>query len=144
MSSLQASGPCESPSRRSAIRVLHVEDDPELAALVERRLRWCLTQRFEITRVGNLGEAVGRIEEKACDLLLLDLELPDGGGAATLAVACALARHLPIVVLTSHDDDALAAFARRAGASDYLVKQRLDRRSLVSAIVGAFRRGPVS
>jgi DNA-binding NarL/FixJ family response regulator len=46
----------------------------------------------------------------------------------------------PIVVLTGHDDDALAAAALEAGAQDYLVKGQFDQDALSRAVRNAIVR----
>jgi DNA-binding response OmpR family regulator len=141
MISRATSGWSDPLARTGVIRLLHVEDDADTAALVARRLRWCLSARFQVTHVRSLDEALVRIERGGCDVLLLDLGLPDSDGVATITSACAIARHVPIVVLTSDDSEDMAAFALRAGAAAYLVKQRLDRRSLVVAVTRALEGG---
>ena len=73
--------------------------------------------------------------------MLLDLSLPDADGLETLVRAHAQAPKIPIVVLTGHDDEALAVRAVRAGAQDYLVKGRVDGELLVRSIRYASERG---
>ena len=73
--------------------------------------------------------------------MLLDLSLPDADGLDTLVRAHARAPKIPIVVLTGHDDEALAVRAVRAGAQDYLVKGRVDGDLLVRSIRYASERG---
>jgi DNA-binding NarL/FixJ family response regulator len=73
--------------------------------------------------------------------MLLDLSLPDADGLDTLIRAHTQAPKIPIVVLTGHDDEALAVRAVRAGAQDYLVKGRVDGDLLVRSIRYASERG---
>ena len=73
--------------------------------------------------------------------MLLDLSLPDADGLDTLVRAHAQAPKTPIVVLTGHDDEALAVRAVRAGAQDYLVKGHVDGELLVRSIRYASERG---
>lgn len=134
------------PSQRlpsvSRIRVLHVEDDPDTARLISRRLAHSRTPRFDVVHVPDLGSALGHVERQGCDVLLLDLGLPDGDGPGTIADACALARHVPIVVLTSCDDDGLADYALQAGASAYLLKGDPDLLGLPRTLARALEIGP--
>jgi FixJ family two-component response regulator len=64
----------------------------------------------------------------------------DADGFDTIASACGVARHLPIVVLTGADDDELSVLAIRAGAEDYLVKPLTDVRPVARALRNACER----
>jgi FixJ family two-component response regulator len=81
-----------------------------------------------------------RLERDHCDALVMDLKLPDAAGRATLENACARAGQLPVVVLTSTDDEGLALDAIRGGAEDYLVKQRTHALSLPGVVRRAIER----
>ena len=122
------------------IRVLIVEDEVEAARLVTRRLTYYPGARFEITHVPDLGSAFARIEQEEFDVMVLDLGLPDAAGFDTIASACGVARHLPIVVLTGTDDDELSLRAIRAGAEDYLIKPLTDVRPVARALRNACER----
>jgi phosphoserine phosphatase RsbU/P len=123
-----------------AIRVLIVEDEIEAARLVTRRLSYYPSAHFVVTHVPDLRSAFARIEQEAFDVMMLDLGLPDADGFATIASACGVARHLPIVVLTGEDDDELSVLAIRAGAEDYLVKPLTDVRPVARALRNACER----
>src|SRR5207245_4639716 len=86
------------------IRVLIVEDEIEAARLVTRRLSYYPGARFEVTHVHDLRSAFARIEQEEFDVMVLDLGLPDAEGFDTLASACGIARHLPIVLVTGRAD----------------------------------------
>jgi DNA-binding response OmpR family regulator len=125
---------------RPLVRVLLVEDEIEAARLVTRRLTYYPGVRFEVTHVVDLSSAFSRIEREGFDVMVLDLCLPDGEGFETLASACAVARHLPIVVLTGVDDDQMSLRAIRAGAQDYLIKPLTDVRPVARALLNACER----
>ena len=75
------------------------------------------------------------------DIALLDLDLPDSFGLASVTRLRAAAPELPIIIMTGNDDDQLAGEALEAGAQDYLVKGHLDARALSRAVRNAiFRR----
>ncbi len=59
------------------MRLLLVEDDPQLAELVQEGLT---RQGFAIDRCGSLKEAMAARGAASYDLILLDLGLPDGDG----------------------------------------------------------------
>jgi len=122
------------------IRVLVVEDSEDYARLVAATLDRSPLAHFDVERVTSLDEALASVERSHYDAMLLDLSLPDGCGAFTVAFGCAIADRLPIVVLTATDDDELAMTAVRAGAQDYLVKDRVDRREVPGAVLRAIER----
>jgi len=129
-----------SPTPPHPIRVLVVEDEIEAARLVTRRLSYYPSARFEVTHVPDLRTAFTRIEHEPFDVMVLDLNLPDGEGFDTIASACGIARHLPIVVLTGADDDEMSLRAIRAGAEDYLIKPLTDVRPVARALRNACER----
>jgi DNA-binding NarL/FixJ family response regulator len=104
------------------IRVLLVEDSPSDAQLLCELLQDYAPQEFALERVERLEEAIRRVTEKAFDVVLLDLTLPDSTGLDTCARMRRAAPHVPIVVLTGVDDETMALEAMRQGVEDYLVK----------------------
>ena len=121
------------------IKVLLVEDNLADARLLYEGLEESLPQQFQMTHVRRLSEALEYLWEETCNVVLLDLGLPDSHGIDTLGVTRAQAPGVPIVVLTGFQDEALAVEALEGGAQDYLVKGQLDSkllgRSLRYAIV---------
>ena len=113
--------PSPSPGHSSGpMRVLLVEDNPGDAKLA----RYALAESsdFEIHHEITLGGATSWVSANFCDVILLDLGLPDSTGFETIAKMRASAASLPIIVLTGHDDPDFAVMALEAGAQDYLVK----------------------
>ncbi len=123
------------------IRVLLVEDNPGDARLFTELVRDTGAGLWKLVQADRLSTAIERLKREPFDLLLLDLSLPDAEGLDTVMRARAEAPKVPIVVLTGHDDEALAVRAMRAGAQDYLVKGRLDGDLLVRSIRYATERG---
>jgi DNA-binding response OmpR family regulator len=100
-------------------RLLIVEDDRRLASFLERALR---SRGYATEVVGDGSGARAVVAEGRCDLVLLDLGLPDIDGIELLRQLRERTATLPVVVLTARDDpeDEVAGFD--AGASDYLTK----------------------
>ncbi|MGD9101655.1 MAG: response regulator, partial [Anaerolineae bacterium] len=121
-------------------RVLLVEDNPGHAHLLREMLTRTAPSQFELTHVQRLGEALQCLDEAPFDLVLLDLSLPDSWGLETFAQARAQVSDVPIIVLSSLDDESLAAQAAREGAQDYLVKGQVDGPLLVRAMHYAVER----
>jgi len=104
------------------IKVLLVEDDDAYASLLSKMLKRVKSRRFITDRVNNLKEAVDYISNNKIDVILLDLHLPDGHGLDTLDFLCNHSSDIPIVVLTSLDDESVGIRALQKGAQDYIVK----------------------
>jgi DNA-binding LytR/AlgR family response regulator len=99
------------------IRALIVDDEP----LARRRLQRALAQMDGVTVVaeaGNIREAAAAIDELAPNLLLLDIQMPNGSGFDLLAD---LTEPAPAVIfVTAFDHYAVSAFEARA--VDYVLK----------------------
>ncbi|MEJ2668388.1 MAG: response regulator transcription factor [Deinococcales bacterium] len=101
-----------------AARVLIIDDHPVVRAGLRAFLD--LQEDFEVVaEAGSLAEARERALTARMDLVLLDLELPDGSGLTLIAE---LARQARVLVLTSFLDEGKVRQAMRQGASGYLLK----------------------
>jgi signal transduction histidine kinase len=121
------------------VRVLLIEDSLAAAEVVRRRLDASEFPDVYVGHVSTLEEAEPILDD-GWNVVLLDLGLPGCDDLEALAWVRRKAPHLPIVVLTGHDDLALAMRALSAEAQDYLVKWRIDTDSLVRAIRYAIGR----
>lgn len=122
------------------IRVLLVEDNQGFAYGIRDILMRQEAGRFAVNEARTLAGGLAILEQGGIDVLLLDLGLPDSNRIRTFDVAHAHAHRVPIIILTVLDDDAIALQAMRAGAQDYLLKERVDRHLLVRAIRYAVER----
>ncbi|NVD72927.1 response regulator [Duganella sp. BJB1802] len=106
------------------MKILLIEDDLDLGNGVRIALS---EQGMEVVWVRTLDDATRSLARDGCDLVLLDLGLPDGDGLTLLGQ---LRRHrvpgdsggLPVLILSARDtlDDRLSGLD--GGADDYLVK----------------------
>jgi signal transduction histidine kinase len=115
-------------------KVLLVEDNLGDARLLYEGLEEALPDQFRMTHVRRLSEALEYLWEETCDVVLLDLGLPDSHGLDTLVVTRAQAPGVPIVVLTGFQDESLAGEALHGGAQDYLVKGQVDSKLLARSL----------
>src|SRR5215471_16842657 len=122
------------------IRALLVEDNPGDARLFLELVRETGAGYLNLEHVDRLDRALARLGTEDFDVVLLDLSLPDEHGLTTLLRTHAHAPKIPIVILTGLDDEGLAVKAVRAGAQDYLVKDRVDGDLLVRSMRYATER----
>ncbi|WP_439100786.1 sigma-54-dependent transcriptional regulator [Congregibacter sp.] len=102
-----------------ALKLMIVEDSQSLAAIYNGYLA---EEAYQITTVGSLGVAHATLDAFAPNLILLDVELPDGNGIDFLHHAMALAQPPKVIVMTAHGTSDMAVDAIRMGASDFLTK----------------------
>ncbi len=98
-----------------SIRVLLVEDSISDADMIYEGLEEDLPGQFQMTHVKRLSEALEHLWKEPCDVVLLDLGLPDSHGIDTLVLARAQAPAVPIVVLTGFQDEAAGDQALKEG-----------------------------
>ncbi|HEY5167790.1 MAG TPA: response regulator transcription factor [Thermoleophilia bacterium] len=114
------------------MRLLVVEDDPGIAEPLSAGLR---REGFDIELAGTGAMA---LEADECDLVLLDLGLPDMDGRDV----CRLLRQrsrVPIIVVTARGDEIDRVILLELGADDYVVKP-FGFRELVARIRAVLRR----
>ena len=101
------------------MRVLVVEDDPELAGLLRDGLR---EHRIDPTLAASFAEGREQAVAGDYDVVILDVRLPGGTGLDLCAELRQGGIHVPILMLTALDaiDDRVRGLA--AGADDYLTK----------------------
>jgi two-component system response regulator MprA len=102
-----------------AARILLVEDDQELRAVVARGLH---EEGFAVTGASTGAEAMRRIAGTLPDALVIDVGLPDTDGRDLCQALRAQGVQSPVLFLTAHDSltDRLAGFG--AGGDDYVTK----------------------
>ena len=121
------------------LHILLVEDNPADAFLLQESIAQ-VPNPPQVIHAETLEQALRCLSEETVNAVLLDLALPDSEGLATLERANAAAEHLPIIVLTGLEDEAVAIEAVRKGAQDYLLKGQTGARQLVQTIHHAVER----
>lgn len=118
------------------LRFLYIEDNPTDVYLFNEMLNSAQgPPPCRLEHAGTLGDGLTMLESGAVfDGVLLDLTLSDSRGLETVSKVAARAPQLPIIVLTSTDDDALGVQALERGAQDYLVKDDVTLGSFSRAI----------
>lgn len=120
-------------------RVLLIEDDRDYERLIHTVLAACGGE-FEITSEPTLAAGLKALERFPPQLVLVDLMLPDSSGYETFLRLQERAPGVPIIVLTSLDDDHLAIHAVEDGAQDYLVKSLIQPRLIARSVNMALSR----
>jgi len=101
------------------MRILIVEDERRLGALIERGLK---EEGYAVDLVATAEDAQHIINEVAFDLVLLDIMLPDGDGFSICAALRKAGNWTPVLLLTARDGVSDRVKGLDLGADDYLVK----------------------
>ena len=116
-----------------SMKILLVEDDSEDAEFLRVSLAQH-NQSVSLTRASLLSDAVTALENERFDVVLLDLNLPDGRGTECVERIREAEALMPIVVLSGHGDEDFAVEILNRGVQDYLVKWEGDGRIILRAI----------
>lgn len=86
---------------------------------------------YEVIGVGTLSDARTELQKGNCDVVLLDVQLPDGFGPNLLYETLNMNMRPPMILITGFPDIEIAVDAMRNGAHDFLIKPiKLDRLEL--------------
>ncbi len=143
MTDLHGSARSLSPGTRPAtMRVLIVEDEQDIAALIKHSLERAGDVRAEI--VGTGAAALKSVMEEPPDLILLDLNLPflDGIEVFRILRNRPATAGIPVVMLTARTSETDRVTGLELGAEDYITKP-FSLRELVARVRTALRRGQV-
>lgn len=114
------------------IQVLIADDH----ALMREGLRKILELESDIAVVGEAAdgrEAVEKARELRPDVVLMDVNMPGGGGLSATRAIRTSAPEVDVIILTIHDDEEYVIELLNAGAKGYLLKD-VDPSRLVEAI----------
>ncbi|RMG87639.1 MAG: response regulator, partial [Chloroflexi bacterium] len=103
----------------SSTRVLHIEDDPGIARLVEKRLK---RLRYEVSTACDGESGLEKLQDAHFDIIVMDLQMPGMDGLQVLKRLKNLAPHPPVIMLTGTGNEKAAVQALKLGAADYIVK----------------------
>ncbi len=108
------------------IRILHIEDSPDDAELILRALvrdGW-EPESYRIETADSMRQA---LQEKPWDIILSDYSLPGFSGLAALEILKESGLDLPFIIVSGAIGEETALEAIKAGANNYIMKNRLHR-----------------
>ena len=119
--------------------VLLVEDNPGDARLIAESLRDAGSS-VRLVAVGNLADALDRLNSEHIDAVVLDLGLPDSTGLQTFERLQQAAPSVATIIMSGDTDTRTALQAVQDGAQDFLVKGHADGETLVRSLGYAIER----
>ena len=99
-------------------KILLLEDDITLGSGIRLALQ---SPSVQITLCRTLAQARGAAADNSYDLLILDINLPDGSGLELLEQVRKTS-HVPVILLTANDLEMDVVTGLEAGADDYITK----------------------
>jgi len=122
----------------SRIRLLIVEDEPQHVQLMRRAFAGGPLEA-DISEVGTLSDFRAAVADDPPDLVIMDLNLPDGK-ATDVLVAPPDYGPVPVVVVTAFGDERTGIEAVKAGAIEYLAKSQAAFLDLPRIVESALRQ----
>ena len=125
----------------SSIRILVVEDTKSDMEFIEKRINKGIGPgpAIELVHMSRVADALDHLTKDYFDAVVLDLSVPDSQGIESIKRINQCA-NVPIIALTKSEDDAFAIEVLKAGAEDYLVKDRITLQVLYRVIRYAIAR----
>ena len=120
----------------SEATVLVVEDDPNIADLVEMYLR---QEGFRVVQAGTGERAIQAVRDNRPRMVILDVGLPGGMDGLEVCRRLRAGGDVPILMLTARDGEIDRVLGLELGADDYLTKPFAPR-ELVARVKAILRR----
>jgi two-component system, cell cycle sensor histidine kinase and response regulator CckA len=122
------------------IKVLLIEDDEDDYVMTRSLLTEIEGAKFELTWITNYEEALEAIRHSSHDVCLIDYRLGEHNGVELLSKFRARGYLTPAILLTGMADQHIDHKAMRVGASDYLIKDHINKTLLERSIRYAIER----
>lgn len=121
------------------MRILIVEDEKKFLDILQRSLK---SEGYTVDGVGTAADAVDYLKSYHYDMVILDLQLPDGTGNSLIRRLRESGHTMPVLVLTARSELESKVENFQAGADDYVVKP-VAMAELSIRVQALLRRGPV-
>ena len=138
MAALEA--PTETVVARRSLSVLILDANPDDAILLRHCLKKSACFETQLAEARSGREGLSLLESSNFDCVFLDHRLPDGDSTTWLESLSARYPLLPIFLITSQSNEAIAVEALKKGAWDYLSKSSLSPEILDNAIESGLKK----
>ena len=118
------------------MKVLLLEDEPAVAQVVDSYLR---RDGYETTLCGTVKDALAALRKSRPEMMILDVELPDGSGLDILRETASTGERVPAIVLTARGEESDRIVGLELGADDYITKP-FSPRELMARVHALLRR----
>lgn len=117
-------------------KIAIIEDDPVISQMYRTKFE---TNGFDVQLANNGKRGVALVEEFIPDLILLDLQMPEMGGAEALEIIRKneWSKNIPVIILTNMGEEESPKKIRELGIHSYIVKANLTPKQVVERVKGA-------
>jgi signal transduction histidine kinase len=127
------------PTVGNILKILVVDDDQADRKLVMRVMKQAnLSCTF--TEADSVTAAIARCAQTEFDFAFVDYLMPGEDGLSCIAYLHAHVPHIPVVMLTAHGNEMIAAQAIKAGAMDYISKKQVQPKSIRRVVEAVLRK----
>jgi len=120
----------------SEFKVLLVDDETDFVETLVKRLR---KRKLEVSAASSGKEALDSLSNSPCDVVVLDVKMPDMDGIETLRRIKEIAPSVEVIMLTGHANVEVAIQGMELGAFDYLMKP-IDIDDLLYKLQDAYKK----
>lgn len=121
------------------VSILLLEDTASDAEFIQASLQPPAEVSFQIRHFERLRDAISALDTNDFDAALIDLNLPDAQGLETVRALRSVTQ-LPLVVLSSVDDEDIKRRAREEGITEFVTKWGLDGSAVARSLIYAAER----
>ena len=125
------------------IKVLLIDDDEDDYIVTRDLLSDMGQNKFQLQWISYFEDAMGVIEKKSHDVILLDYSLSGKNGLEVLQAAIKRGCRIPIILLTGRDDEEVDLKAMEVGAADFLIKGQINENILERSIRYAIKNARI-
>lgn len=120
-------------------KIAIIEDDPVINQMYRMKFE---ADGFEVQLADNGSRGVALVEKFKPDMILLDLQMPEMGGAEALELIRSheWGKHIPVIILTNLGEEESPKHLRSLGIDSYIVKADLTPRQVVGRVKEALER----
>jgi PAS domain S-box-containing protein len=120
------------------IKILIIDDDEVDQLAIKRSLK-SSNMFAEVSTSNSASEGLSLLQSNKFDCIFVDFKLPEMDGLELLDKIVSLNIQTPVLIVTSHGDERIAAEAIRLGAADYIPKSLLTPEGVYHSIRNALR-----
>ncbi len=121
-----------------------VEDNINYGRLIKKNLQSLKNEKFDVILSNSLKEGLQELAIKDIDIVLLDLNLPDSYQIDTFLKIKNNSPNVPVIILTSMDNEEIAIKSIQMGAQDYILKNMINTEIIVKSIYYSLERSKIT